>query len=104
MDEFVDHLLRDERYCDIILPRLTKRSVLEETEGLKPRKSLLVRAASLSFFFSVSLFVSFFPFVIVFMRKQKYQRTRGRGDRSNLIYIAHAFSFHLRIDINRRLQ
>ena len=41
-DEFIDDLLTQERVCDIILPRLTQRSVLEETEGLPPRKSLLV--------------------------------------------------------------
>ncbi|WWC70758.1 uncharacterized protein I206_104709 [Kwoniella pini CBS 10737] len=40
-DEFIDELLTQERVCDIILPRLTGRSVLEETEGLEPRKSLL---------------------------------------------------------------
>ncbi|WWC62558.1 uncharacterized protein I303_105154 [Kwoniella dejecticola CBS 10117] len=40
-DEFIDELLTQERVCDIILPRLTQRSVLEETEGLEPRKSLL---------------------------------------------------------------
>ncbi|KAK1925574.1 PRP38 family-domain-containing protein [Papiliotrema laurentii] len=44
-DEFIDDLLTQERVCDIILPRLTQRSVLEETEGLPPRKSLLVRNA-----------------------------------------------------------
>lgn len=42
-DEFIDELLTQERVCDIILPRLTQRSVLEETEGLPPRRSLLVR-------------------------------------------------------------
>ena len=42
-DEFVDDLLTKDRVCDIILPRLTQRDVLEETEGLAPRKSLLVR-------------------------------------------------------------
>lgn len=42
-DEFIDQLLTEDRVCDIILPRLTQRSVLEETEGLPPRKSLLVR-------------------------------------------------------------
>ena len=42
-DEFIDDLLTKDRVCDIILPRLTQRSVLEETEGLAPRKSLLVR-------------------------------------------------------------
>ncbi|WVW84665.1 hypothetical protein I302_106699 [Kwoniella bestiolae CBS 10118] len=40
-DEFIDDLLTKERVCDIILPRLTQRSVLEETEGLEPRRSLL---------------------------------------------------------------
>lgn len=41
-DEFIDELLTQDRVCDIILPRLVQRSVLEETEGLEPRKSLLV--------------------------------------------------------------
>ncbi|WVQ83065.1 hypothetical protein IAT38_005203 [Cryptococcus sp. DSM 104549] len=40
-DEFIDELLTEERVCDTILPRLTQRSVLEETEGLDARKSLL---------------------------------------------------------------
>lgn len=40
-DDFVDELLTKDRVCDIILPRLTRRDVLEETEGLAPRKSLL---------------------------------------------------------------
>ncbi|TXT13552.1 hypothetical protein VHUM_00919 [Vanrija humicola] len=40
-DQFVDDLLTQERVCDIILPRLTKRSTLEEAEGLPARKSLL---------------------------------------------------------------
>jgi len=31
MDEFIDELLREERACDVILPRITKREVLEET-------------------------------------------------------------------------
>lgn len=43
MDEFIDDLLTQERVCDVILPRLTKREVLEDTEGLKKRKSTLVR-------------------------------------------------------------
>jgi hypothetical protein len=42
MDEFIDDLLTQERVCDVILPRLTKREVLEDTEGLKKRKSTLV--------------------------------------------------------------
>jgi pre-mRNA-splicing factor 38A len=40
-DEFIDELLTQDRVCDIILPRLTQRAVLEETEGLAARKSLL---------------------------------------------------------------
>ncbi|RKP14952.1 Pre-mRNA-splicing factor 38, partial [Piptocephalis cylindrospora] len=41
MDEFVYSLLRDERVCDIILPRLPKRDTLEATGELDPRASLL---------------------------------------------------------------
>ncbi|TPX30984.1 hypothetical protein SeMB42_g07833 [Synchytrium endobioticum] len=41
MDEFVDHLLRDERVCDTILPRIPKRHVLEENKELEPRISAL---------------------------------------------------------------
>ncbi|PVF98482.1 PRP38-domain-containing protein [Serendipita vermifera] len=44
MDEFVDKLLNEDRVCDIILPRLPKRAILEETEGLAPRKSKLMDA------------------------------------------------------------
>ncbi|KAB5596397.1 Pyruvate dehydrogenase [Ceratobasidium theobromae] len=44
IDEFVDQLLTEERVCDIILPRLMKRAVLEETEGLAPRTSVLFEA------------------------------------------------------------
>lgn len=44
MDEFVDQLLTEERVCDLILPRLTKRAVLEEHEGLRPRTSTLEEA------------------------------------------------------------
>ncbi|KAI3625173.1 hypothetical protein CBS9595_000534 [Malassezia furfur] len=44
MDEFVDQLLNEERVCDLIMPRLTKRSVLEENEGLRPRTSKLEEA------------------------------------------------------------
>ncbi|GJE97070.1 pre-mRNA-splicing factor 38 [Phanerochaete sordida] len=44
MDEFVDQLLRDERVCDIILPRLTKRDVLEDNGEIGPRKSRLLDA------------------------------------------------------------
>ncbi|PIL23721.1 hypothetical protein GSI_13471 [Ganoderma sinense ZZ0214-1] len=40
MDEFVDQLLNDERVCDLILPRLTKRDVLEELGDIGPRKSV----------------------------------------------------------------
>jgi pre-mRNA-splicing factor 38A len=44
MDEFVDQLLTEERVCDIILPRIQKRSVLEENGELGPRKSRLLEA------------------------------------------------------------
>jgi pre-mRNA-splicing factor 38A len=43
-DEFIDNLLHEERACDIILSRLPKREVLEETENLPPRKSALMDA------------------------------------------------------------
>ncbi|KAG0224796.1 Pre-mRNA-splicing factor 38A [Actinomortierella wolfii] len=38
MDEFVDELLREERVCDVVLPRLTKRYVLEDAGELDPRR------------------------------------------------------------------
>lgn len=41
MDEFVDSLLRDERVCDVILPRIQKRYVLEENNELEPKVSAL---------------------------------------------------------------
>ncbi|KAF9489824.1 PRP38-domain-containing protein [Pleurotus eryngii] len=44
MDEFVYSLLTEERVCDIILPRLQKRSVLEERGDIGPRKSRLLDA------------------------------------------------------------
>jgi len=44
MDEFVDQLLTEERVCEVQLPRLTQRKVLEETEGLAPRRSKLGKA------------------------------------------------------------
>lgn len=34
MDEFIDDLLREERSCDVILPRIQKRHVLEENNEL----------------------------------------------------------------------
>lgn len=34
MDEFIDELLRDERSCDVILPRVQKRHVLEENNEI----------------------------------------------------------------------
>lgn len=37
----MDSLLRDERVCDIALPRIPTRFALEETEELEPRVSLL---------------------------------------------------------------
>jgi len=44
MDEFVDQLLIEERVCDIVLPRIPKRNILEDTEGLPPRTSSLMEA------------------------------------------------------------
>lgn len=41
MDEFIDELLHSERVCDVSLPRLQKRHVLEETNELEPRISPL---------------------------------------------------------------
>ncbi|KAM7542637.1 hypothetical protein Aperf_G00000007974 [Anoplocephala perfoliata] len=41
MDEFIDQLLNEERVCDVILPRLQKRSVLEDLNLLEPRQSIL---------------------------------------------------------------
>ncbi|XP_078575421.1 pre-mRNA-splicing factor 38A-like isoform X2 [Branchiostoma floridae x Branchiostoma japonicum] len=41
VDEFVDNLLREERSCDTILPRIQGRHVLEESNTLEPRVSLL---------------------------------------------------------------
>nr|AAH59875.1 Prpf38a protein [Mus musculus] len=41
VDEFIYELLHSERVCDIILPRLQKRYVLEEAEQLEPRVSAL---------------------------------------------------------------
>ncbi|OWF42142.1 pre-mRNA-splicing factor 38A-like [Mizuhopecten yessoensis] len=41
MDEFIDELIREERVCDIILPRLQKRTVMEESNTLDPRVSAL---------------------------------------------------------------
>lgn len=41
MDEFVDELLREERLCDIILPRIQKRHVLEENNEIDPKISAL---------------------------------------------------------------
>jgi len=44
MDEFVYNLLTEERACDIIMPRLAKRQVLEENGDIGPRKSRLLAA------------------------------------------------------------
>lgn len=41
MDEYIDELLREERLCDIILPRIQKRHVLEENNELEPKVSAL---------------------------------------------------------------
>jgi pre-mRNA-splicing factor 38A len=44
IDEFVDQLLNEERVCDIILPRIQKREILEENGELTPRQSHLLDA------------------------------------------------------------
>lgn len=41
VDEFIDELLREERLCDVILPRISKRSVLEDNNELEPKVSAL---------------------------------------------------------------
>ncbi|CAF1111616.1 unnamed protein product [Didymodactylos carnosus] len=41
VDEFIDELLREERVLDVQLPRLQKRSVLEENNQIEPRISVL---------------------------------------------------------------
>jgi pre-mRNA-splicing factor 38A len=41
VDEFIDDLLHSERCCDIILPRIQKRHILEQNEELEPRVSAL---------------------------------------------------------------
>lgn len=41
MDDFIDQLLSEDRVCDVILPRIQKRSVLEESNLLEVRQSLL---------------------------------------------------------------
>jgi len=41
IDEFIDELFREERLCDIILPRIQKRHVLEENNELEPKISAL---------------------------------------------------------------
>jgi pre-mRNA-splicing factor 38A len=41
MDEFIDELLREERVCDVILPRVQKRHVLEESNEIEAKVSAL---------------------------------------------------------------
>lgn len=41
MDEYIDELLRNDRVCDIILPRIQKRIILEENNELEPKVSAL---------------------------------------------------------------
>ena len=41
MDEYIDNLLREERYLDVILPRMSKRSLHEELNELEPRIYLI---------------------------------------------------------------
>ena len=44
IDEFAYELMTEERVCDIILPRLQKRQILEENGDIGPRKSRLLAA------------------------------------------------------------
>ena len=37
MDDYIDNLLREERYFDVILPRISKRILHEELNELEPR-------------------------------------------------------------------
>ncbi|XP_071848439.1 pre-mRNA-splicing factor 38A-like [Apostichopus japonicus] len=41
VDEFIDEILREERVCDVILPRIQKRKVLEDNEQLETRVNAL---------------------------------------------------------------
>eukprot|EP00026_Physarum_polycephalum_P009423 Phypoly_transcript_09546.p2 GENE.Phypoly_transcript_09546~~Phypoly_transcript_09546.p2 ORF type:complete len:213 (-),score=52.47 Phypoly_transcript_09546:695-1333(-) len=41
MDEFIDELLHDDHSCDIALPHLPKRHLMEQTMNLPPRISAL---------------------------------------------------------------
>lgn len=41
MDEYIDELLRNDRVCDVILPRIQKRHVLEENNELEMKVSAL---------------------------------------------------------------
>ncbi|GFS49817.1 pre-mRNA-splicing factor 38A [Nephila pilipes] len=41
MDEFIDELLHEERLCDVILPRIQKRHIMEVNNELEPRVSAL---------------------------------------------------------------
>lgn len=41
VDEFVDALLHDDRVCEVILPRIQKRYILESQNELEPRVSAL---------------------------------------------------------------
>ncbi|KFO32553.1 Pre-mRNA-splicing factor 38A [Fukomys damarensis] len=47
VDESIDKLLPSERVCDIILPPLQKRYVLEEAEQLEPQVSALKEDAGI---------------------------------------------------------
>ena len=41
MDELIDSLLQDDIFCDVTLPRISKRHVLEEEGVLEPYQSAL---------------------------------------------------------------
>ncbi len=41
MDELIDKLIRDETFCDVTLPRISKRHVLEEEGVIEAYQSAL---------------------------------------------------------------
>jgi pre-mRNA-splicing factor 38A len=58
MDEFIDDLLREERTCDIILPRIQKRYVLEENNELGNKILFLI------LMYICSIFITYFINII----------------------------------------
>lgn len=45
MDQFIDDLLREDRVLEVILPRLTKRTVLEDNGDLEARTSPMLTSS-----------------------------------------------------------